>query len=235
MSRRHQYADSVQPSEIVGHVEAADPGARGPIIAARGSLRASRWLGRTPRIAAVCLVASLCAAGVRASLDPRRTAVARQPVARTVQADLPAEAFAQAFARSYLTWSPNTSDRHEAAVARFAPNSLDAGAGLRPPSRGSQTVRWTVITGDSVRGSTRLITVLVGTSGGDLTLAVPVQRDARGLLSVAAYPALVGPPPANPRAATSHEAPVDDAQLVVAAKRAVTNYLPRSPRNSRRI
>jgi hypothetical protein len=142
-----------------------------------------------------------------------------------------AEAFAQAFARSYLTWSANATDGHDAAVARFAPSTMDAGAGLRPPSHGSQTVRWTAIAGDSVRGSTRLITVLIGTSGGDLTLAVPVQRDARGLLSVAAYPALIGPPPANPRPPLDDEPPVNDADLAVVAKRTVTNYLARSPRN----
>ena len=231
MLRPRHFAEQLRPPDRATRGDPAAHGPHDPLPLARRSLRATRWLGRAPRIAAICLVASLCAAGLRATLKPRAPLNPPRPTAHEITTDLAAEAFAQAFARSYLTWSPATHDGHDAAVARFAPNTLDAGAGLRPPSHGSQTVRWTAIAGDSRRGRTRLITVLVGTSGGDLTLAVPVRRDARGLLSVSAYPALIGPPPANPRTALDVEPPVEDTELSVVAKRTVTNYLARSPRN----
>lgn len=228
MLRRSRNPNSSPPNPGSPQASAADATA---IRVSARSARTTRALGRAPRVVGAVVVAVLCVGGIRAAVAPR---VAEAPALRLPRApgpDYPAEAFAQAFARSYLTWSPGSADGYDAAVARFASSELEPGAGLRPPPGGTQSVRWTAVAGDSPRGATRVVTVLVGTTGGDLTLAVPVQRDSRGLLSIAAYPALVGPPPANPQPPQSDEPTVADGDLMTVAKRVVTNYLARSPQN----
>ena len=194
-------------------------------------LRLNGALARAPRWLVLAGVVIFGAAGVRATFAPRVPTPVLRSRATTAATDFAAEAFAQAFARAYLSWSPGTSDQHDAAVARFASSQLDAGAGLRPPQTGAQTVDWTAVAGDSPRGTTRVVSVLVGTTNGDLTLAVPVQRDVRGLLSVATYPALIGPPPADPQPPELDEAEVEDDALAAVARRVVTNYLARSAQN----
>jgi hypothetical protein len=54
---------------------------------------------------------------------------------------------------------------------------------------------------------------------------VPVNRDRRGLLSISAYPAIVGPPATNSKPEPADEDSVEDADLVAVAQRAMRNYL----------
>ncbi len=69
------------------------------------------------------------------------------------------------------------------------------------------------------------MTVAAGTSQGLVYLAVAVRRDERGLLSVSAAPALVGPPPVDRSADAPDEEEVEDPNVRAVADRAVRNYL----------
>jgi len=198
-------------------VKRLDEGSR-----ARG-LTLLRARARAPRIAlfAVCAVLSLL--GLRALVAPVPSKVAAA-VMSTGQ-DLSAEAFAEGFARAYLSWDVELPEAHERAVAQFVGADVDAGAGLVLPPRGSQRVRWATVAqdGTGVHGR-RMVTVAAVTSNGPVWLAVTVARD-HGALFVPVAPAIVGGPPSAPRASSGVEAEVEDRGLRLVAARVVRNFL----------
>jgi len=190
----------------------------------RRSLRQTRVRANLPRYAVWGVIAILALAGVRAIVSgPPPT-----PPAPTVEApgDLAAESFAEAFTRAYLTWDPDAPEQREQRVATYASGELDAGAGLSPPADAAQEVQWTATVDDRREGPRRrTITVQAQTSDELVYVAVPVERDKRGFLFVAGYPALVGAPAVNTAASARVEPEIEDTGLEAVARRAITNYL----------
>lgn len=185
----------------------------------------ARW----PRIVAGLVAAVVMVAGVRA-IVAGAPAPPPVPPAPPV-ADSGAQAFAEGFVRAYLAWDPRDPEGRDARLAAYAASELDAGAGLEPSER-LQTVAWTAIVGSQATGRGRQVVTVAARAGGrDWHLAVPVTRDKKGFLVVAAYPALVGPPPVAGDQALVEEDDVEDAQLVRVAERAVKNYLAGAPEN----
>ena len=98
---------------------------------------------------------------------------------------------------------------------------------LDAPTKTDVAVSWTAVVGvASQSGRRSVVTVAAETSLGVLHLAVSVERDERGALSVAGTPALVGPP-ITARAKPRVEREVDDESLRAVAGRVVKNYLTR--------
>src|SRR3954470_1058027 len=126
------------------------------------SLSSLRWGARAPRALAL---AGLLVCAVLVLRPAVRPEASTEPPARVqTPSDLRAEGFAEAFARAYLTWDAADPASHQRAVARYASQALDPGAGLRLPRVGTQRVLWTRTVADDSRRHERLITVAVQTS-----------------------------------------------------------------------
>jgi hypothetical protein len=164
----------------------------------------------------------LSLAGLRATLAD--APVPGVPRARTTPVDQGAMAFAESFARAYLSIDPRDPERRERELAPYLPDDLEPDAGLSSADR-SRSVSWTTVEADRSLGSRHVVTVAAETSEGLLHLAVPVERDSRRFLFVPTYPALVGPPATAGEAAAPREDEVDDRGLRAVAERAVRNYL----------
>jgi hypothetical protein len=108
-------------------------------------------------------------------------------------------------------------------MAGYLSDELDLSAGVEPAR--AQEVRWTAVVGVRRSGARQVVTVAADAGGGSYHLAVPVERDADGLLAVVGYPALVGPPPAGLDRPASGEEEVADPQLRAVCERALRNYL----------
>jgi len=194
------------------------------------SLRTERWLARTPKIVLIATAVVLSAAGVRsiaADADQQPPA----PVRAAPRVDLGAAGFAETFARAYLSWDSSSPERRDRLLAALSAEALDAGAGLQPPEGQTQTVTSVSAVHQERRADTLIVTVAADVEAQTVYLAVPVARDAQGLLYVPAPPAIVGPPVA-PRAKRSPEEElVEHPDLVEVATRAVRNYLRRERTN----
>lgn len=183
---------------------------------------------RAPRIVAGTVAGVLMIAGLRAIVaGPPAPPPAARPAAAV---DGGAEAFAEGFVRSYLSWEPDRPEVRDAELAAYASSELDAGAGLEPSQR-PQTVEWAAVVGSETAGPRTTVTVTARAGGRAWHLAVPVTRDARGYLVVAAYPAIVGPPPMAADARMAEEDDVADPALAAVAERAVRNYVGREREN----
>jgi len=179
---------------------------------------------RAPRVVAGLVAVVVMLAGVRAIVAGPPEAPPPPPPAPVV--DSGAQAFAEGFVRSYLTWNADDPEGRDAQLAAYSSSELDAGAGLEPPDGRAQTVEWTAAVASKATGPGRqVITVAAQAGGRDWHLAVPVTRDARGYMAVASYPALVGAPPVAGDARPVDEDDIADGQLVRVAGRAVRNYL----------
>jgi len=195
-----------------------------------GSLRNARMRARIPRVVATVFVALLSATGVRVILSGPPQA----PAARTIVApsgDQGATSFAEAFTRAYLTWDGDDPDARERDLKAFLGSGLDADGGVQPTAGQSQSVSWTSVLGARREGTRRLVTVMAQTSSGVTYLNVPVQRDRRGFLAVAGYPAIVGPPAVDADQQQPAEDEVEDGALKTVVTRALTNYLAANQRN----
>jgi hypothetical protein len=192
--------------------------------------RGARLRARAPRIAFFGLIAILSIAGLRSILEPPPEPAA---AARAGQRghDIAAQSFAEGFVRAYLTWHADDGGERERRLAQYVPSTLDIDAGLQPGADSDREVVWTAVAGARTDGSRTVVTVVAQTSAGLVYLSVPVQRDRRGFLSVAGYPALVGPPPVDRNPPMMSEEPLEDDQLVAVAERALTNYLARERMN----
>lgn len=204
--------------------------AAGGRAATTRSTRSVRLQAHAPRIAFYLVIAVMVAAGVRATFGESAAPAAAAPEVHGP--DQGAQTFAEAFARTFLTWDADDADTRDADLAAFLPGDGDAGdAGFRPPDGDSQTVEWTAVAGAERAGARTLVTVAARTSAGRTYLSVPVARDRRGFLYVAGHPAVVGPP------VTAEEQPIDtapdvaDAPLEAVVERALTNYLARAESN----
>jgi hypothetical protein len=189
------------------------------------SLRAERLRALAPRLVFGVTLGILALAGLRAAvMGPPAPAAAPRVAAVPDQG---AQGLAEGFARAYLSWDASHPEARERALRPFLSDSLETDGGLAPASGTQRSVSWTAAVAEQRRGSRRTITVAVGSSDGPIYLAVPVDRDARGLLSVGASPALVGPPPVDRSPEAEDEEEVEDGRLSAVATRAVSNYLAR--------
>jgi Conjugative transposon protein TcpC len=187
-------------------------------------LRGVRLRARAPRLALYGVLGLLAVAGLRAALAPAREGPPPPAVIRPQGDDLAASSFAEAFARTYLTWGEDEAER-ERLLAPFLAAGLEPDGGLRPAAGASQQVLWTAVAGAERVGSRTLVVVAVRTTAATLELSVPVERDDRGFLYVSGYPALVGPPASAAGAVAPGERPVEDRKLLAVVDRALRNYL----------
>lgn len=194
------------------------------IVTVARSLRMTRLSARVPRALALLLALVLIAAGLRATLSgpAPRAATARPPAPAAT--DHGAEAFAEGFARAYLTWDAKDAAKRQQALLPYLAG-LDADGGLQPADGVSQQVLATSVVDDRRTADGRLVTLAVQTSQRELYLSVPVQRTADGSLAITAYPALVGPPATDDQAQPTQEEQVADTALVTVVDRAIGNYL----------
>jgi hypothetical protein len=128
--------------------------------------------------------------------------------------DEQAQAFAVAFARVYLTVSPNAPTARERAVAGFLSQGLSdqATVVVSPHSPGVAVAEAMVAREASLGGSRVLLTVAAFMSDGrTLYLTVPVARDQGGGLSVFDLPSFSAPPAPGTAAAPS-SSPLTDPQ-----------------------
>jgi hypothetical protein len=164
----------------------------------------------------------LCAAGLRTVLaHGAPTAVAAR--APAVSGDLSREAFAEAFARAYLTWDATRPTAYDAAVGRFAPGLVDDQAVVLP-ARGHQWVVWSTVAADEPTWQGRLVTVAALTNYGTVRLAVAVGHRDGGFYVMRA-PAVIGGAGGLSAPAAPDQDPVQDAALGAVVGRALNNYL----------
>lgn len=197
------------------------------------STRRLRTRALAPRVAFYVVVGILSMAGIASifKADPQPTAAA-VPKGHGSTRDLGAQAFAESFARVYLSWGDgDRGDERERLLAQYLPESLDPEAGVRPGEGSVQDVYWTSVASSRRVDERVLVTVAAQTTDGLLYLNVPVQRDRRGFLYVSSYPAFVGPPPTADEPPELSPEDVDDEELVRVVERAIKNYLAGSKGN----
>ncbi len=170
-------------------------------------------------------------ASARYALDPPRAtnAVTRPSPVQTI--DPAAESYAVEFARRYLTWSAAEPAASPLGLEAFTGSQMEPAAGLVLPSRGSERVDWAEVAQrrEPVRG-VHVFTISAETSpAGPRDLAVTVERNAQGSLTLGGYPAFVGPPATAAPASAPRLATVSDPALRLVVRRALTNYLADSP------
>ena len=186
------------------------------------SIRSIRVTARAPRMLAMATCVVLVAVGLRSLVGPddverqQRAPGTYEPSAAT---------FAEAFARTYMTFDPSRPEERARALAAFAPA---AAADLDVGGRRNMRVGWSAVAAEERFGSRRdIVTVVLETSEGLRHLAVDVRRAADGGLRIAGPPALVGPPIVASDDALPAPREVDDDQLESVAGRVVRNYLAR--------
>ncbi len=184
-----------------------------------------RWLLRAT--AAAGLIAS-----ARFAIAPPRTQAAARHGAGVRPADPEAAGFASLFARAYLTWQQGDPEARRRALEQFGGSGLELEAGTQPPQQGSQQVLFEqVVQEREPQTDLHVYSIAVETEPqGLLYLTVPVLHRPGGALSLAGYPAFVGPPistPAQPLLQAGEE--VQEAALRTVVERALRNYLAPAP------
>jgi hypothetical protein len=195
----------------------------GPVAVEQRSLRALRLRARAPRALALGAVCLLALAGLRSLVE--RPETSRQPPQTSVAGGWEIAAFAESFARAYLTFDPTEPELRDARLAGYLSRVLDPDAGLVPATDEPRSIAWTAVVDAARRGPRTTVTVAAELAGETAYLAVPVERDERGFLAVAAYPALVGQPVQDDGIAAPSEEDVEDPGLRAVCERAVRNYL----------
>lgn len=172
---------------------------------------------------------TLSAVGLRTVLgtQPTTAAPVASPAAPSSGTDDEARALAEEFARAYLTWDASKPEQRVARLRRLAPELADDVDGSSLALVGRQSVAWSAIAGDERSGGRRRVTVLVDTSGGLVSLGIPLVRGADGRLQIADYPAVVAAPSVTAERDVPVQAPVSDDGLVATATRALRSYLHR--------
>jgi Conjugative transposon protein TcpC len=185
------------------------------------SVTAMRWRERAPRIALVATCVVLSTVGLRTVLG-HAARVPVRPLATTASSTS-VDGFAEAFARSYLSFSPRDPDARDRRLRAFG---FDAGALAADGDATPRAIVWSVAVASVARGRTgRVVTVLADDGHQDWYLAVTVSTDRAGRLSVVQPPAIVGSPAVSPAALAPPELEVDDSALKQVAERAVRHYL----------
>ncbi len=165
----------------------------------------------------------------RYAIAPPRPAPAPAPV--QVGPDEGAEAFAVLFARRYLTWSAAVPLAHQRSLLPLVGGSVDPDAGLSVPAQGAQQVQWAQVVQQRPDQPGEVVYTVAAQTDADglVYLTVPVAR-LGGRLTIAGYPAFVGPPASAPfDDLASGLRDVDDGALAQVVSRALGNYLADSP------
>lgn len=187
--------------------------------------RRQRLAARVPRLIALSALCIVCLVGIKHLIQGAPPQIVKTAPAAGVD-DRAAAAFAEQFTRTYLTYRPDRADQRAEALAAFPSSGLSDDFGYTPARK--QTVLWTAVS-QQHRSSIEhasTFTVSAGLSDGStVNLSVPVGRDRKRLLFVAAYPSLV----AGPARADQPDAPtletVEDPAIAGVLERAVTNFL----------
>jgi Conjugative transposon protein TcpC len=185
------------------------------------------WL-ELPRYLLCALSLAGLAASARFAIAPPSPVPARG-VARSAfpSPDLAEQAYAQLFARAYLTWEANEPEAHRLALASFVGPGLEADGGLVPPSDGEERVAWTDVVQERVEvEGERTYTIAAQTdTAGLVYLSVGVSRTPDGAVRLAGYPAFVGPPASAPASVEDRPREVVEPALQAVVERALRNYL----------
>jgi conjugative transposon protein TcpC len=189
------------------------------------------WRLQASRAVPRWLIAGMALAGLAASArfaiaPPRpgtRTAGSRAPA----PVDRAAEAFADQFARRYLTWNGADPETNSRALEGFFGPGFEPGAGVELPSTGAQAVAWVEVaqSAEPERGLHVYTVAAQLDPGAVVYLAVRVTRTPAGSLALAGYPAIVGPPASAGAIAARPRREVEDSSLVLVLQRALRNYL----------
>jgi Conjugative transposon protein TcpC len=186
-----------------------------------------RLMARVPRLLAGAAAVVLILAGLR-------TVVFGAPAPKIerfyepTSNNIGTEAFAEAFARTYLTWNGSSAvQAYDQSLARYNPQFAD-GQGVQP-SNTPERVSWASVVQDqssALKGS-RIVTVELQLVPGDRTvyLAVPVNRAQNGTLAITTWPSLVGAPAVQSVPTIPSLTAVTDPHLITVVTRAITNYL----------
>jgi hypothetical protein len=186
-----------------------------------------RLMARVPRLLAGAVAVVLILAGLR-------TVVFGAPAPKVerfyepTSNNIGTEAFAEAFARAYLTWNGSSAvQAYDQSLARYNPQ-FAGGQGVQP-SNAPERVSWSRVAQDqpsALKGS-RIVTVELQVLPGDRTLylAVPVNRAQTGTLAVTTWPSFVGAPAVQPAPTMPDLTTVTDPNLIAVVTRAITNYL----------
>lgn len=208
-----------------GAADAYVPSSRVDVQSA--SVRRMRLVARAPRLLAGTAAVVLIAAGLRTIVfGAPAPKIERfyEPTSNNVGT----EAFAESFARAYLTWSGSGDARaYDQSLAPYNQQFAD-GQAVQPSSR-SERVGWSSVVQDqpsALQGS-RIVTVELQVIPGDrvIYLAVPVNRARDGALAVTAWPSFVGAPAVQSAPTMPSLTAVTDTSLIAVVTRAITNYL----------
>jgi hypothetical protein len=207
--------------------EPAGAGARTRLSVERRSLRRLELRSSLPRyvLYAVALIAI-----AHSLIDLARPTARPVTVSRAGALDVGAAGYAVAFTRAYLSYDTANPAAQQTALSRFAgAGPLGSGAGLTPPSSGSNSVTAAQVVGDRpAPGGGAMYTVEADTTRlGTVYLSVTVARARGGTLELVGEPALVGPPASAPAIADPSQAnqPVSDPGLTGVVTRALGDYL----------
>jgi hypothetical protein len=186
-----------------------------------------RLMARAPRLLAGAVAVVLILAGLRAVVfgaPAPRIERFYEPASNNIGT----EAFAEAFARAYLTWNGSGDIRaYDQSLALY--NQQFAGGQGVQPSNAPERVSWSRVVQDqpsALKGS-RIVTVELQVIPGDRTqyLAVPVNRAQNGALAVTTWPSFAGAPAVQPAPTMPSLTAVTDPNLITVVTRAITNYL----------
>jgi hypothetical protein len=150
------------------------------------SVKQMRVLARAPRLLAVAVAVVLVLAGLRTVVFGA-PAPQIQRVYEPTSDNIGTEAFAEDFARAYLTWNGSgDTQAYGQSLALYNPQFTDS-EGVQPPNA-PERVSWASVVQDqpsALKGS-RIVTVELQLDPGNRTcyLAVPVNRAQDGALSV---------------------------------------------------
>jgi hypothetical protein len=179
-----------------------------------------------PRYLLVALALTGIAASARFTIaPPHARLLGRAPIAATP--DRAAEAFAVLFARRFLSWNAADPLSSARSLEPFLGAGANAASAVQLPAQGTQTVEWAEVAQARERGAgEHVYTVAAQTdASGLLYLTVGVTRLAGGALALSGEPAFVGPPATTVEPPAAQPRAVEDPNLVVVVRRALSNYL----------
>lgn len=189
------------------------------------TLAVARIAARGPRIAFLACAGLLALAGLRGVIAPPVTLPAKAKLVGAAPTGV--GPFAEAYAREYLSWTPDSVGQREQRLVPFLADGLDPDGGLAPVPGTTQRVTWTSAAAPRAAApGTWVVTIVAGLADGTrTTLAVPVHARA-GAMAVADYPALTAiTARATQARAPAWNTPVDDGELARVVERALRNYL----------